>query len=67
MFLVQSTASLHASLRQLNHNPHGNLGKLNALVQAHTRERKIDAENIRQLADVVASRHRRLEEGGEAS
>ena len=65
MFLVQSTESLHASL----HEVHGSLHELRAVVQAHTKQLEIDAENIRRLASIAASHEARLEdlEGGEAS
>jgi hypothetical protein len=44
-FLLQSTESLHASVQEL----HG-------IVQEHTRQLQIDAENIRRLESIARRR-----------
>ena len=50
-FLLQSTESLHASVQEL----HG-------IVQEHTKQLQVDAENIRRLANIASSHEQRLDD-----
>ena len=50
-FLLQSTEPLHASVQEL----HG-------IVQEHTKQLQVDAENIRRLANIAASHEQRLDD-----
>ncbi len=49
VFLFRSTESLHATAQELR-----------AIVQEHTRQLEIDAENIRRLANIAQAHEHRL-------
>ncbi len=55
LFLVQSTESLHATVHEMT-----------GQIQLHTEQLKIDAENIRRLANIAAAHEARIDdtEGG---
>ena len=50
-FLLQSSESLHASVQELY-----------GIVQEHTKQLQVDAENIRRLANIAASHEQRLDD-----
>ena len=57
-FLVQSTESLHAHAQEQS----ALLDKQMAIIDKHTEQLKIDAENIRRLANIASAHERRLDD-----
>jgi hypothetical protein len=49
-FLLQSTESLHTSVQELT----GNMQTLREVATEHTKQLRIDADNIRSLANIAA-------------
>jgi hypothetical protein len=56
-FLLESTESLHSSIQQLHETVATHAG----IVSAHTEQLKIDADNIRRLANIAFAHEQRLD------